>query len=258
MKITCEHCGTIIDTEKDKKCSNCGAPYSKNKKYKKVEEINDINNDYDLREREADIRKKEITNDIMEKQLNTVKRISFIPFLIFLIALFVFGLIFYNVFKASNKQMNKAIDNMTDTTNVREEKEEEKEKTVSFNETAEMENYDIICDKVREYEYEWYEEGNHRPSNLDYYAFHIVFKNKSTKNMTLYSNFKVTYTDENGNEDINAKSHSSNSKESSQRLDFFAQPNSKYSGYIFFELPSYVKSVKIIYDKTTINVENFR
>ena len=74
MKITCEHCGAMIDPKKDKKCTNCGAPYSRNKQYSRVKEVDDKNVDYDLREREADIRKKEITNDILEKSISTTKK----------------------------------------------------------------------------------------------------------------------------------------------------------------------------------------
>ena len=34
MKINCEYCDSIIDTEVDKKCPNCNASYAKNKEYK--------------------------------------------------------------------------------------------------------------------------------------------------------------------------------------------------------------------------------
>ena len=34
MKINCEYCDSIIDTEIDKKCPNCNASYAKNKEYK--------------------------------------------------------------------------------------------------------------------------------------------------------------------------------------------------------------------------------
>ena len=32
--INCEHCGTLIDINVDKRCPNCGAPYKNNKQYK--------------------------------------------------------------------------------------------------------------------------------------------------------------------------------------------------------------------------------
>ena len=36
------------------------------------------------------------------------------------------------------------------------------------------------------------------------------------------------------------------------------QANKTYSGYIFFELPDYVKNVKIKYDNIVITLDNFK
>lgn len=84
MKISCEHCGAVIDTDKDKKCTNCGAPYSSNKEYRDVRDNRKKNTDYDFREREADIRTKELSNQIIEKTLNAQKAFKIFP-IIFLI-----------------------------------------------------------------------------------------------------------------------------------------------------------------------------
>ena len=271
MKITCEHCGTTIDVEKEKKCPSCHAPYSDNKEYKKLKDIKDKKVDYDFREREADIRKKEITNQILEKEATTIKKMSIIPF-----AVFIFGIIFFififriisneisNQTKNNNKtnntikNTNNKFDDFNDIFNNDNKEEVEEEKQISFNENASMKKYEIKCDDVREYKYDWYEKGTYRPDNIKYYAFHIVFKNTSNENIILYDNIQLLYTDDKGNENIIAKTHIPNTKEKASSLELYTKSNSNYSGNVFYEIPNYVKNVKIKYDKVTIDIKEFR
>ena len=260
MKITCEHCGTIIDTDKDKKCPSCHAPYSDNKEYSKVKDFKNKNVDYDLREREADIRKKEISNDILEKQTQIVKKASIIPIVFFIIFIVIFIFIFKQVFsqiKDDEKNIN-LHNNIPDIVNGRNEEEEEKNIVVNFKENAVTKNYEMTCDDVREYKYDWYEKGDYRPKDIKYYAFHIIFKNKSKNSLFLHNNIKLTYTDNKGNENISAKSHSANTKESHDSLELYPKAESNYSGNIFFEIPNYVNDIKIVYDKVTIEIKDFR
>lgn len=95
MKITCEHCGAVIDTENDKKCTNCGAPYSSNKEYKDVRENRKRNSDYDFREREADIKTKELSNEIIEKTLKAHNSFKIFPFIFAIIFIMAFAFIIY-------------------------------------------------------------------------------------------------------------------------------------------------------------------
>ena len=53
--ITCENCGTAIDTEKNSRCPNCGASYARNKDYSKEKDYKYKHSDLDIREREAEI-----------------------------------------------------------------------------------------------------------------------------------------------------------------------------------------------------------
>ncbi len=80
MKITCEHCGALIDTDKDKKCSNCGAPYSDNKEYKTKKE-------FEAKEKEAMLNSRVIGNNIAETALKGFKRIG--TFQIVMVCIFV-------------------------------------------------------------------------------------------------------------------------------------------------------------------------
>lgn len=256
MKITCEHCGTLIDTEKDKKCPGCHAPYRDNKEYKKVKEINDKKADYDLREREADIRKKEIENDILESQTKTVKRIKTTTIISLIIFTIIFLFVIYGAIKIFTTNKPKEIFYNNNLNEI--EEQEEQPITVSFKETATMNKYDIKCDDIREYKYDWYEKGNYRDKNVKYYAFHIIFNDKSNFGLTLLNEIKLTYTDDKGNENISAKTIMPNTKESSSSLPHFTKSNDKVSGNIFFEIPNYVKDIKIKFKKVTINIKNFR
>ncbi len=108
--ITCEHCGTAIDLEKDKRCPNCGASYSRNKEYAEYKNNAKKDKEYEFREREADIKTKEITNDILEKQTNMVNnhfdftKKTFSILLVIFAVIFVAALIF--IFLVSSKMFN--------------------------------------------------------------------------------------------------------------------------------------------------------
>ena len=244
MKITCEHCGCAIDIENDKKCPNCKAPYKDNKEYKRYKEKM---SDYDMREREASIRSKEIANDIIK---GTTKSFS-VGFIVFaLIFISIFGIIIFQIISA-NRNFDK-INNYEINTNKDKDKEEEKEEevTISLRETASMKKYDLKFDEIREYNYDWYEKGKYRTTNTKYYAFHFVIKNKTSENLKV-GNFIVSYTDKNGNEGILAnKLQFPNDMEKPLALKSHIEANYSTSGYIFYEVPSYVKKVQIVYDHT--------
>jgi len=92
--ITCEHCGTAIDIEKNKRCPSCGASYARNKDYTEYKNNAKKEKEYDFREREADIKAKEITNDILEKQTNMVSNHFDFTKKTFSVLLVIFAIIF--------------------------------------------------------------------------------------------------------------------------------------------------------------------
>ena len=92
MKITCEHCGAMIDTDYEKKCSNCSAPYSNNKEYKRKKELEE-------KERQAKLRTHEIGNEIAEETFKRFKRINHVSPIIITIVFAVTAFIFFLVFK---------------------------------------------------------------------------------------------------------------------------------------------------------------
>ena len=260
MKITCDHCGCVIDTEKDKKCPNCGAPFSKNKEYEGVKNIKKKQTDYDFREREADIHSKELQNQIVENTLNGMNKASkfskvivFIVLLVF-IGIFVTIILRFNSLKTveTNKPDNST--NILDILNNNDKKEENV--TINYNENYSNEEFEIKCDNISNYEYDYFEKEERR-GNYNYYNFHIIFKNK-TDSWKVLNTINLTYIDENGNEDIVAKVHSPNSKEAANTLDFFAKDIVTYSGNMTYEIPKYVKDVKLKYQNVTITIDNFK
>ena len=96
MKITCEHCGSLIDTAKDKKCSNCGAPYSNNKENKRKKELEE-------KQKETELKTKQIGNEIAENVLDTFKNFGKIRLVIIFISLVVFAVIIFFGFNTFRK-----------------------------------------------------------------------------------------------------------------------------------------------------------
>ena len=260
MKITCEHCGCVIDTDKDKKCPNCGAPYSRNKEYSEVKDYKKKNSDYDLREREADIHSKELQNQIVEKTLsgiNTTKKFS--SFFIFIVIVIMIAIVTIGALR-----FTKASKTIEEERNTQQEKIEEnlnkfingkEQVTIKFNENHSSDTYEIKCDGITKYKATNLEKKNLGKMNV--YNFHIVFKNK-TEDWKTMNSISVTYTDDKGNEDVVAKRHSPNSTESPNELPFFAKEIVTYTGNVTVELPDYVKDVNIKFDNVLIKIDEFK
>lgn len=239
MKITCEHCGTVINTSKDKNCPNCGAPYAKSKEFKEV-------NDLDKRDKEASVRTKELGNEIIENTMSTFKTahtlqkiISVFAFILFF-AIVIFGFVMFrkNIVNPNDKEIIEVVP-----------------VEVSFNEDGVGTDFEIKCDGVSKYKYDVFE--NDRGEGIEYYNFHLVFKNKS-KTYKALTETKLTYTDENGNPDVFAKWHMSNANEMSKAIDLIATKEGTYTGNIVFEVPDYVKDVTLKYENVIIKIEDFK
>ena len=224
MKITCENCGTGIDTDKDKRCPNCGASYSNNKEYRELKDTSRKHTDYDFREREADIRTKELSNQMIEKTLNAQSKFKILPIIIGIIFIAIFIAAAYQIFNV-NKEING--------------NETSKDKTilVNFNENAVTDNFDMKCDGITNYKKDIFEEKE-EDKGIAYYNFHIVFNNKTDSWATLHD-IALTYTDDKGNENISANRHSQNTEEMRTGLTSIATSKLSYSGNITFEIHSF-------------------
>ena len=268
MNITCEHCGCAINIDKDKKCPNCGAPYSRNKEYIELKRQQKQYSDMDLKEKEIDIHSKELNNKILEKTLNTTDKFKAIPLIIGLVFFMIFILAAFLIFKSFNTSTieldgEQKIPFKIDEkffNNTLDEIEEEEDKTinVSFNENAVDEDYEIKIDKITNYKYDKFETEKYRGKNINYYNFHIVFKNKTDSFLLIEHYITLQYTDSNGNEGVVAKIHNPNIKESKSQIEMTASNKGTYTGNLTFEIPKSVKDVKITYKNAVITINDFK
>ena len=235
MKIQCEHCGAMIDIDKDKKCTNCGAPYKNNKEYEKVKDLK-------YRNEEADVQRKEYQNEMMKKAPKTIGKIMLIPFLVFIVALISMIVIFVVFAKRSGTLFNQINTTEKEKTNI-------KEVTVSFNELASTDAFDIICDEVHIYD----------PvipnSNTNAIGLHVIVKNKSDSILQLY-NMKLTYTDDKGNTGIVAKNGMLNFDDGFNYLNLYVEKGYAGSGFIAFETPKYVNDAELHFNNVTIKIND--
>ena len=91
MKINCEYCDSIIDTEVDKKCPNYNASYAKNKEYK----------EYIKKEKEEAARMEEFSNQVKERVISQFKvnqKVSKVVFIVSaIIAISIFIAMIYSI-----------------------------------------------------------------------------------------------------------------------------------------------------------------
>lgn len=99
MKITCEHCGALIDVENEKKCNNCGAPYANNKQYKEYKRRKD---EFDKEHMENKINAEKIVNSIVKNTFTSFQIARIISFFIIIIVFIVFGFILFKGIKNNN------------------------------------------------------------------------------------------------------------------------------------------------------------
>ena len=137
MKFHCEYCKELIDSEKDKKCPNCGASYKNNKEYEKLLE-------------EKKEQQKEFNNHVKK-----VSKLAIIPFfMIPIIFIGVFALIvtmairsqknFDNNFDDLEENVEEIINTSKD--NLEEEKEVE---PVIVNQEKSSADYKVKVEKYR-------------------------------------------------------------------------------------------------------------
>ena len=238
MKIQCEHCGAMIDIDKDKKCTNCGAPYKNNKEYEKIKELKHKHYENEIRNEEADIQRKEYQNEMMKKAPKTLGAFMLIPVFIFVVVVGVVIFMFVNFSRTTTNIINQTTNTEKDTTeNI----------TVSFNELATTKSYDIICDEVI------LTDSMIQSNNNKTIGLHIIAKNKTDSILQLY-NFKLTYTDQNGNTDIVAKTGMPKVEDAFNTLNLYVEKGYSASGYIYYEIPKYVNDVELHFGKLLIKI----
>lgn len=259
MHITCEHCGSLIDIKKDKTCPKCGAPYTKSAEYKEMKE-------YSKKEREVNIESKELVNKMIKNSMDNGKKVFYFAFG-FILFVIVMVIIFSMNFSSKVEDVTNENGTNSELKDIIEEKIKDKinedgtktnkEINVSFKELAKSDNFEIKCSKVSEYKYDYFEKKEFKNSDLKVYNFEIVLKNKNDFYISS-SDIKLTYTDKEGNENVVAKKHNANVDESKKQLDLVINDNLTHKGNISFEIPKYVKDVKIVFKNVNISIDKFK
>ena len=248
--INCEHCGCLIDVEKNIKCPNCGAPFKNNKQYKEYQE-------YKKRKKEIELESQQISNDIRKDIHQTSQKA--IP-AVFLVIIFIFVFICFItfiVFRSITTQLNNIENNfpdleIEDNHNIIDDYYKDytdlnnEEINISFNEEANTDSYDIKVDKIVKYT-----EKNFA-KNETYYGFRIVFNNKTSTWKTL-DNIELTYINKDGNT-VNAYKPIV----STSTLDYYASNIKRYEGYKYYQIPDYVKNVTIVFENINVKIENYK
>ncbi len=100
-KITCDYCGYIINTDKHKRCPNCGAVYGDDKELKKPYKVDEI-----AVEKMADNAAKDAVLRAHKKGLNTLKqlRIAIIALVCVFVITGIYSVIYYNANSLSNRK----------------------------------------------------------------------------------------------------------------------------------------------------------
>lgn len=238
--INCEHCGSLIDVEKETKCPNCGAPYKNNKQYK--EYLN-----YKKKKIEIDLETQKLANDITRDnhENNKIKQSgSFIVFLIIFafIAIFIFSII-----EIINKQIDNIEENDNSPINLNDYFNDLNIIEGSFDKFTITDTYDIKVDKIIRY----FEKGFMNNKD-EYFGFHIIFNNK-TDSWKVLNNITLSYIN-----DYNYETTIPRALVSTSNLDFFATKIQTYEGYIYYQIDESIKDVTLSFENVNILIPNFR
>ena len=166
MKFFCEYCGCRIDSEKDKKCPNCGASYKKNATFIKHEE----------ERKEKELQAEEFAQKTI-KSANRAKKLILIFFAV------IFGIILlttitsifgFGIFgkKVSTSITNQVKDQITD---------DSKKITVGIDEYAKLDKYQV---KVTGYEVDETNLYKNLKDGYEYVTFHLMVENLTNNRIT--------------------------------------------------------------------------
>lgn len=241
--INCEHCGSLIDTDKETKCPNCGAPYKNNKQYKEYQEYKKKQAKINLESQEI---ANKITKDAHEVGNKVIPGVFIFIIIIFLIAFSSFFFMFRFAFSSMDDYEQKRNDYIKNQEYIDFLEQDKDNIYIFFNEYAYTDQYDIKVDKVTKYTETKFDK------NKQYYGFHIVFKNKTNTWKTL-NDIKLTYKNEEEEERSLDKAIVS-----TKTLDYFASDDITYDGYLYYDIPDGVKDVTFKYENIYITIFDFK
>ena len=225
MRITCEYCGSSIDTEKDDKCPSCGANIGTNKEMKEAMNIQKQQEKENLEQSRLYNMEKD---RLLKSQESATKFVKFVKIgcsIPIILIILMMTIAFIGVLKNNNIINNK------------EEKTIEIiEKQVEGNlkETVSTSTYSVICDN-----YEEFERYSKPTSGYKYIRFHFIIENISDEE--IYDNVPVRAIADG----IQCERANFSDKKVLPNLNIM--PGAKNDGYIGFEIPENAELIDIKY-----------
>lgn len=203
MRITCEYCGALIDTEKASHncCPNCGASFENNKQFQESNEQQKEFDQYMLEQERIETEEKRLrlekqkqTLNFQKQNQNTVKAMRIgciIPIFIVvgIIFLTVIGTMF-DIFDTQKDMINNIQDEYE--VNINEGKmylDDEEKITVNFNEEAISQRAKVVINKCETYHYPY----KKPPEGYVYVRVHFTVTNTFIESVYMFNEIYATY-----------------------------------------------------------------
>lgn len=204
MEVFCDYCGAKLDIEHQTRCPNCGAPFDDNQGVKAYKEEKARKEEHERQVELLRLRQQEIQNtssvnrsqpvqpmpvpEIKTKKSATSMVISLI-ISVLVIALPTVAAIMKRTYKTSSSGSSTTRAAITAVPVTK--KPAEKKVTVAFGETAQTNNYSIVCDEVYKTDISYY-----TPSDgYMYVAFHFKAKNTGISKLWLSNDVNCIVND---------------------------------------------------------------
>lgn len=265
-KITCEHCGTNIDTSQHFRCPICNAPYTKSSEYKEYVNKAKYNAELDTRNKELEIQIKEMVNGQMKSVFNTTSNIAkkiFTGFVIILIISMV--IIFFSIMSMSKyseiKELPVSPDNQEPTIPdyVEDYIKDNIENNIPNN-PSDYENpvivdmgLEAVNDKfifsVTDVYYAENINTFYPNDGYKYVYFKLKITNKTNKGFTTFDNEYRCTVDGVTQEEATFFDHKI------KRIDKILNPQTTTEGYVIYEVPKDANTFQVTFNNNlTINV----
>lgn len=261
LKTTCDHCGCAIDPEIHSACPKCGAAYDRSKHVERYNELQDQMNQIKVDTAEAELESLKLDNARKRQQLQNnqnnryhsepiVKRKNY-PLVIVLV---IIGLLSIGFISASVGVINDVMSeiNSERVTEATPAPIVETPTEVGFNESAELIQYSVICDKVEEYYYLY----DKPQEGFRYLRMHLIITNKTDEDFYVWDSMKCTYMK--GDYEINAEANTIHSSDLNTKIYRKNVPaHASAEGWVYFEVPADTNIKLYCGEYVTMNLSSY-
>ena len=261
LKTTCDHCGCAIDPEIHSACPKCGAAYDRSKHVERYNELQDQMNQIKVDTAEAELESLKLDNARKRQQLQNnqnnryhsepiVKRKNY-PLVIVLV---IIGLLSIGFISASVGVINDVMGeiNSERVTEATPAPIVETPTEVGFNESAELIQYSVICDKVEEYYYLY----DKPQEGFRYLRMHLIITNKTDEDFYVWDSMKCTYMK--GDYEINAEANTIHSSDLNTKIYRKNVPaHASAEGWVYFEVPADTNIKLYCGEYVTMNLSSY-